>query len=142
MPAIKAMDRISTKWQRVTSGAGLEYEEGVRNPAKNWAVETSAANAAYKAGMQASLSNDSFLKGVQKAGQTKWQTNAIAKGPIRFAQGVSLGIDAYSAGFSPYHNLIRSINLPARGAKGDPKNINRVAVLAAALHDLKVKGAK
>ena len=142
MANIKSLERTSSKWQRVTSGASAEYAEGVANPSKDWQKETTLATAAYKDGMQKSLANDSFAKGVAKAGTAKWQANAIAKGPARYSQGVQLGIDAYSAGFRPYYDIIRSINLPARGSKGDPKNINRVAVLAAALHDAKVKGTK
>jgi hypothetical protein len=142
MAQIKTLERIGSKWQRVTAGAGAEYAEGVQNPSRDWAKETANANAAYKDGITRSLQNDSFAKGVAKAGTAKWQKNAVEKGPARYSQGVSLAVDDYAAGFRPYYDIIRSINLPVRGAKGDPKNINRVAVLAAALHDAKVKGVK
>lgn len=142
MAQIKSMDRIDAKWKRVTSAAGAEYAEGVQNPTKDWKTETAGANAAYKAGLNKSMANDSFLKGVNAAGSDKWQKNAIAKGPDRFMQGVSLAGDAYTQGFTPYRQVIASTSLPPRGAKGDPTNINRVAVLAKALHDKKVAGGK
>lgn len=142
MAQIKSLTRISDKWQRVTAGAGQEYAEGVANPTKDWKTETQAANAAYKAGLQKSMQNDSFVKGVVAAGSDKWQKNAIEKGTTRFAQGVGLAGDAYSKGFEPYRAVIAGTTLPARGAKGDPANINRVAVLATALHAKKVAGGK
>lgn len=142
MAQVKSLDRISSKWTRVTSAAAGEYEEGVRNPTKDWKTETAQANAAYKAGLQKSLQDDRFKKGVEAAGSQKWQDMAIAKGPSRFSQGVSLAGDAYSAGFAPYRQVIQALTLPPRGAKGDPANINRVAIVAKALHDKKVAGGK
>jgi len=142
MANIKPLDRINAKWQRVTAASGAEYEEGVKNPTRDWKTETLAANAAYKAGLQKSIAADSFAKGVSSAGTTKWQENAVNKGPSRFAQGVQLAVDAYSTGFAPYRQVIQSLTLPPRGAKGDPSNINRVAVVAKALHDKKLSGGK
>jgi hypothetical protein len=142
MANIKALDRINAKWQRVTAAAGAEYEEGVKNPTRDWKTETLQANAAYKAGLQKSIAADSFARGVSAAGTAKWQQGAIEKGPSRFAQGVSLAGDAYTAGFAPYRTVIQSLTLPPRGAKGDPGNINRVAVVAKALHDKKLQGGK
>lgn len=142
MANIKSMDRINAKWQRVTAGAGQEYAEGVANPKSDWKTETVGANASYKAGLQKSIANDSFKKGVEAAGTAKWQKNAMEKGPDRFMQGVGLAGDAYTSGFAPYRAVIAGTTLPARGAKGDPSNINRVAVLAKALHDKKLTGGK
>ena len=142
MADIKALDRINEKWQRVTSAAGAEYEEGVRNPRTDWKVATLKQNAAYKAGVQKSISLDSFAKGVEAVGTAKWQKNAIEKGPARFQQGVSLAGDAYTTGFAPYRQVISSLTLPPRGPKGDASNINRVAVVAKALHDKKLAGGK
>jgi hypothetical protein len=142
MAQIKTMTRIADKWQRVTSGAGQEYAEGVSNPTKDWKAETLASEKAYEAGLQKSIQNKSFGKGVSAAGSDKWQKNAIDKGTTRFAQGVSLSGDAYSKGFEPYRAVIQGTTLPPRGAKGDPANIQRVAVLATALHAKKVSGGK
>jgi len=142
MANIKPLGRIADKWTRVTSAAGAEYEEGVRNPTSDWGNETQKSNAAYKAGLQKSIAADSFLKGVVAAGTAKWQKNAIEKGPARFQQGVSLAGEAYSKGFQPFRDVIQSLTLPPRGPKGDPGNINRVSIVAKALHDKKVSGSK
>jgi hypothetical protein len=138
MATIKDMSRIGSKWKRVASGAQAEYEEGVRNPRTSWASATKAAESAYEAGLRASLSNKSFGKGVTKAGDAKWQAAAVNKGPSRFSEGVALSQDAYEAGFAPYREVIARTSLPERGAKGDPKNIERVKAIAAALHNAKI----
>lgn len=139
MANIKDMSRIADKWERVASGAGVEYEEGVRNPRADWATETSKAEGTYEQGIQNSISRKAFGKGVKKAGTSKWQENAISKGPGRYSQGVGLAKDAYEEGFAPYREVIARTVLPARGPKGDPKNLLRVAAIAKALHDEKLK---
>lgn len=139
MANIKAMDRITAKWKRVASGAAGEYEEGVRNPRADWATEAAKAEGAYEAGIRASITRKAFGKGIKSAGTAKWQHGALAKGPGRFSEGVALAEDAYEKGFAPYRAVIERTVLPDRGAKGDPKNIARVAAIAAALHDEKIK---
>ena len=144
MPPVKSRDRIKEKWARVTAGATEEYRIGVENPAKSWSKETANANDAYKAGIQASLANDSFKKGVERAGDSAWQKGAIEKGPSRFAEGVSLAEDKYADGFEPYRKVIEGTSLPARGRRGDPKNMNRSTILAKALHEKRkqIQGGK
>lgn len=139
MAEIKDLDASSKKWQRVSSGAAREYEEGVKNPRKDWADNTAASESAYEAGVTAAISRKSFGKGVSNAGTSKWQEGAISKGVPRWAQGISLAGDAYRAGFSPYREVIARTTLPVRGPKGDPRNIERVAILAKALHEEKLK---
>lgn len=134
---IKSTDRIKQKWARVTSGAGNEYLDGVTNPRSSWSAGASGAEKAYNAGVQAAITRGGFGKGVRKAGDKKWQDNAISKGPARFSQGVSLAEDSYAAGFAPYADTLKSLTLTPRGPKGDPANINRVAQVAKALNDKK-----
>ncbi len=140
MTQIKSLDRISKKWAEVTPQRQAEYIDGVQNPKADWASETSKANDSYKKGIQASLANDSFKKGVEKAGTSKWQEKTLSKGPSRWAQGVADSRSDYEAGFAPFREVIANTQLPPRGPKGDPANINRVAVLAKALHARKVAG--
>lgn len=133
------MDKISAKWARAASTATPEYLEGVQNPRKDWSTETQKSAPAYKAGITKSLQNDSFKKGVARAGTSKWQTNALSKGVDRWAAGIAGSQPAYEEGFAPYAQIISRIQLPPRGPKGDPNNIQRVAIIAKALNDEKVK---
>jgi len=139
MAKIKDNARISAKWKRRAEGAGAEYEEGVRNPREDWAQATAASEPAYEQGVQQSISRKAYGKGVRKAGTAKWQENALAKGPTRYANGISLSQNAYEEGFAPFRQTIASVNLPPRGPKGDPKNIARVTAIAKALHAKKIE---
>jgi hypothetical protein len=138
MPVIKDLSKISAKWTRVTAGATQEYTEGIQNPRTDWATATAKAEASYEKGIQASIARKSFGKGVKAAGSTKWAEGAITKGPMRYSQGVGLATALYEKGFAPFRETIANTTLPARGPKGDPANIQRVAVMAKALHDKKL----
>lgn len=139
MANIKPLDRTATKWARVSSGAQQEYLEGVQNPRADWETETRAAEKTYEQGIQNSLSRKAFGKGVAKAGTAKWQERATTLGPARYSTGVQAAQNAYREGFAPYREVIQNLQLPARGPKGDPSNIQRVAAVAKALHDKKLQ---
>jgi len=138
MAAIKPLARISNKWLSKSQGATQEYTEGVQNPRRSWAKATADAETAYEQGVQGAIARKSFGKGVIAAGDEKWQTNAVSKGPARFASGVALAQTSYEKGFEPYRTVIEQTVLPARGPKGDPKNIDRVRVIADNLHKAKI----
>lgn len=137
---IRPVSDIAEKWVRRASGATEEYASGVENPKKDWATEAKNAEGAYKAGVVAAANAGRFGKGVAKAGTEKWKKGATEKGTARFGPGVSIGKDNYGAGFGPYASVIAGVTLPPRGPKGDPRNIERVRVIAAALRAKKVSG--
>ena len=138
MPQIKSLDRITNKWKTVTPQRQAEYVDGVQNPRKDWEQETSRAEVNYERGVQASIAAKSFGAGVRNAGTAKWQEKTIQKGPSRWAEGVALSAEDYKRGFAPFAEVIANTNLPERKPTGDPSNIQRVAVLAKALHDKKL----
>lgn len=139
MAAIKPLDAISKKYSRVAGQSGESYAEGIRNPKASWAAQTLAAAGNYNAGVQAAIGRKAFEGGVRKAGDAKWQENAEVKGPSRYTQGVQLAEDAYAVGFQPYREVIQQLQLPKRGPKGDPGNINRVSAVANALYKKKIE---
>ena len=61
----------------------------------------------------------------------------MEKGPARFAQGVQIAQPAYQEGVAKYLQVISATALPPRGPKGDPRNLQRVSVLATALRKAK-----
>jgi len=138
MANVKSLDRISNKWSRASQSAQTEYTEGVKNPRRSWADATAKAEQSYNQGVQAAIARNAFSSGVKKAGDTKWQQNAVEKGPDRWAQGVRLAQNTYEQGFAPYRDAIEKITLPPRGPKGDPKNIDRVRIVAETLHKTKI----
>jgi len=137
MPLVRPISKVAEKWGTVTPQRAPQYEEGVKSPLKDWAKQTAAANDAYKAGVQAAVQKDMFAKGVAKAGTAKWQAKAAALGPRRFSEGVAMSAPDYEKGFAPYRDVIEKTTLPPRFAKGDPRNIDRVRTMAAALAEAK-----
>ncbi len=138
MPPVKSLARSSAKWARQSAAATPEYETGVRTTDKDWAQLTAAASENYATGVQAAIADDRFAKGVTNAGTDKWLKNTLAKGPARWAEGIRISTAAYERGFAPFRQVIENTNLPARGPKGSSQNIERVRVMAEALHAAKL----
>lgn len=138
MAAIKDLSAIREKWGRVTPQRVPDYEAGVRNPRKDWATSTGQAEDRWKTAIAEASRQGRFGKGVSKAGTPGWQEKTISKGVNRWPEGVQIGVDDYERGFSPYRDEIERTKLPPRFAAGDPRNIQRVAKLADALHKKKI----
>jgi len=139
MPAVKALDRISRKWIRQSEASAPEYKFGVENPKVDWAAATKAAEGNYKSGVIKAANEGRFGKGVVKAGTAKWQRNAASKGADRWPAGIANAQADYESGFAPFRETLVNLVLPDRGPKGDPKNIQRVAAVAKALHEKKLE---
>jgi hypothetical protein len=133
MAEIKDTSRIAAKWARVAPQRQQDYADGVNQPRRDWAAAAAAAQDTHTAAMQRAATNKSFSKGVRSAGTAKWQSRAAAKGPNRFAEGVAIAQPDYQAAVQPYFDTIARTTLPPRFPKGDPRNLERTKVIAAAL---------
>lgn len=139
MPDIPPIAEIAEKFERVTPGRVPDYTAGVQHPRRDWGDATVAAAGVYTEAMTAALAAGRFALGVTKAGTRKWQEKTISKGPTRWAQGVRMaGVD-FARGFQPYRDEIERIVLPPRGPRGDARNLERVRIIAEALHALKLR---
>lgn len=137
---IKSTADIAAKFQDVTPGRTSQYRDGVSNPKKSWETETKAAEGNYKTAVTKAAAEGRFGRGVAKAGDSKWQARTLLVGPGRFAEGVATAGPAYADGFGPYRDVIAGTTLPPRGPTGDPRNIDRVRVIAENLHKKKLAG--
>lgn len=144
MPPIKNLQTIAAKWAVVAGRSGDAYQQGVEEPRRDWKAGALNGNSNYKAAVQAAVTRDSFKSGVERSSTAEWRRGAIDKGVPRYQAGVLLSADKYEKGFAPYAAIIAATNLPDRRPKGDPNNIQRVSIMAKALHDakLKIMGAK
>ncbi len=133
MADIKSTDRIAEKWARVTPQRTQDYTDGINSPRRDYAQAAAAAEGTYKDAVTKAANSGQYGKGVRAAGTAKWQNRARAKGPQRFSEGVQIAQPDYQAGFQPYAEVIKSTTLPARFPKGDPRNLQRVTVIATAL---------
>jgi len=139
MPAIRSLDFVVRKYERVTPLKEEEYRYGVETPKQDWETETAAANTAWKEGTGAAIREDRFLKGVRKAKTAKWKKRAMVRGVPRYRLGVEDGIEDFRTGFAPFHEVIRTTTLPVKFMKGDPRNIERVREMAMALRRKKLE---
>ncbi|MBA7530955.1 hypothetical protein ES705_23166 [subsurface metagenome] len=136
---IKSIAAIAEKWERVTPLRSQDYLEGVRTTRKDWEAETVAAAENYAIGVTQAIAENRFERGVAKAGTEKWRRNSVEKGGTRWGQGVRMAGPEYARGFAPYRDELEAIDLPPRGPRGDPRNIERVRVIAERLHALKLR---
>lgn len=134
----KTPGQAAAKWSERAGAAASDYAEGVQNPKEDWKTATVAAAESYKQGVQKSITEGRFAKGVNRAGSQKQINNSISKGVARFSQGVSIAQNDYEENVAPFLEVIERTQLPPRGPKGDPNNINRVSKIAAALHQAKL----
>lgn len=133
MANVKSATASAEKWARVTPMRAEDYKLGIQNPRTPWAAAAKAAESRYTTGITEANARGAYGKGVTAAGDQRWQSKSLSKGPTRFAEGVQLSGPDYQTGVQPFLDVIAATQLPPRFAKGDPRNIERVRVMATAL---------
>lgn len=95
--AKKTADQIAEKYTRGVAGAGADYAAGVQNPTRSWTQAALAGQKRWSAGIQAAIQNGSYGRGVQAAGDQKWQQGALNKGAQRYQSAATEAGQAYQA---------------------------------------------
>lgn len=136
---VKDLNLAAKKFATNASAGSGNYATGVQNN-QTWAQNAEAAAPTWAAGVNAAAANGRFAKGVGKAGQAKWQQNAVSKGQPRFQQAVSTpaAMQNWQTGFQPYAAVIAGITKPPKGVRGSPGNYQIVQQIGDALHKAKV----
>jgi len=139
MPAatVRPAAMVADKWKRRASSATQEYTEGVNSTTRSWEAAATAAEGAYKAGVQDAANRGAFGLGVKRRGNDGWKRAALDKGSQRFGPGVETAQAEYASRVGPYLDVISRTDLPARGPAGAPGNLQRVAAIATALRAAK-----
>lgn len=138
-PKVPPITDVAAKFARRAQSAGPEYEAGVRNPSVPWAAASIAAQPSYEAGVTQAIGRKAYGKGVQGAGDGRWQRGAVEKGPARYSQGVQLAEGDYAQRMAPVLDVIARTDLPARGPRGSAQNLQRMTPIPQALAALKRK---
>lgn len=138
MAEVKDTEQIAEKWARVTPQRTEDYAQGIQNPRRDWKGSTVAAASSWGQAVSQAVTDKRFEKGVAKAGSEKWQSKAASKGTERWGPGVSGSRGDYEEGFAPFREAIARVVLPPRFPAGDPRNIERVRVIASALRKAKL----
>jgi len=92
----KSADQIIEKYQRGVAGAAGDYAAGVQAPSRPWAAATQAGAKRWASGVQKAIQENTFQKGVSKAGDAKWQENALNKGAQRYAAAAGEAATEYA----------------------------------------------
>lgn len=138
MPATKSIQTTVDKWRSRSAVATQDYAAGVTRSGVDWQGPTLAAADAYAVGVQEAIGQGRFARGVQAAGNSRWQNRAREVGSQRFGPGVAASVDRYQQGFAPFLNTIAGITLPPRGPRGSAGNLQRVQLIADALHQQRI----
>jgi len=133
----KVRKGAADRWVQRASIAGEDYRAGVMDPRRDWQEATRAARDAWRQGIQQAMTEGRWERGVSQVSSQEWAQRAASLGAERYAPGVQASQNIYAARVAPYLQAIESLTLPPRGPKGDPRNIERVRVIAQTLHQLK-----
>lgn len=130
---VKSGAEIAAKWSRVSAQRDGDYRDGVSDPGVEWSRNAAAAEQTYADGVQEAIGRGAFGKGVQAAGDEKWRRKTTEVGTQRWAPGIRAATSDFEKGFEPFREALERVDLPPRRPRGDPQNIERVAVVARAL---------
>lgn len=137
--AIKDVGSLATKYSQRAQAAAPDYKSGVMAPRRSQSASAIAAAGTWAQAVQQAATNGSYQKGLTKSGDAKWQTNASTLGASRYPQGVAAASSAWANGVTPYLQTLSNLNLPPRGVRGSPQNIQRVQAVNDALAKAKAQ---
>lgn len=124
----------SEKWASRAAASSAEFAQNASSAASEWESNAIAAASNYKAAVTAGNIEQRFAGGIRRSGAARYADRVQSVGATRYSQGVSEGQGQYAARVTPFYQVIASTQLPARKPRGDAANLQRVAVLADALH--------
>ena len=134
---VKSSADIAAKWSRVSAQRDADYKDGVSDPGVEWARAASAAEETYVQGVTEAAARGAFGKGIAKAGDDKWRRKTVEVGTTRWSPGIRAAVQDFEKGFEPFRDALERIDLPPRAPRGDPRNLERVAVVARALAEVR-----
>jgi hypothetical protein len=137
--AIKVKDTASIA-QKFIARAGAatgDYKAGVQGAGQDWQTNTQNSEGNWEQGTQQAIADKRFQKGVSAAGSAKYTSRAVNLGSTRYAPGVAASGDDYAKGVQPYLDKLKSLDLPPKGPRRSPQNMQRANAVAVALGALK-----
>lgn len=135
---VKDISKSAAKFVARAGVAGPDYAAGVQAAGTSQYDGAIAAKDSWGAGVTAAVANNSFVKGLTKAGPQKWSQMATTKGAKNYAPGVAAAQSAYVNGVTPFFNVLQNLTLSQRFPRGDPRNQQRSVDVQQALHKARV----
>ena len=136
----KSARAIAQKWARVTPTRLTDYEEGVRNPKRDWEKSALDSEENYRKSLTASFARNARPAGIKQCGTTGQQAATIEKGLVRWPEGVAGAEDKMSDGMEMVVRAIESVKERPKFPKGDPRNLEIVKDITQAIHKAKIAG--
>jgi hypothetical protein len=130
---VKSAADVVAKWVDVTPGRTAYYEKFAVPAGGDWEAGATAAAGTYKAGISVADIEGRYRGGVKRVGAEKYSRKVRDVGVARFGPGVTAARADYDKGVTPFLDEIAKLTLPPRAPRGDPRNLERVAVIAKAL---------
>jgi len=135
----KSAAEIARRFVKHAPGRIDNFEEGVKNPRRDWMAETAAAEDNYEKGVEAGIKRKAFGKGVKKAGTAKQQAKTLLN-LKRWAEGIENAEETMRLAMESVVRVLEATKLPPRYSKGDPRNYERSKVVGTALRKAKEEG--
>jgi hypothetical protein len=132
---IKDVNTLAAKFSTRAAAAQGDYKTGVMTTTKSQSNNAIAAKDVWAQAVAKAVADGRYAKGLQKAGDAKWQANASSVGAQRYPQGVQAAGPAWAAGVTPYFTALQGLSLPPRQVKG--QNIARVQAVDDLLQKVK-----
>ncbi len=135
---VKTAAAIAAKWARVTVNRVQDYEDGVRNPRRDWAKNAIDAEDNYQAALKESFTRKARVKGITKVGTAGQQAATIEKGIPRWPEGVRVAQPKMEEGMGFVVRAIASVKERPKYPKGDIRNLEIVKDITQAVHKAKI----
>jgi len=130
---------IARRFVAYAPGSSDRYEDGVRNPGKDWEKETSEAEGNYEEGIKKAISRKAFGKGVKKCGTARQKEKTI-RNLSRWSEGIQGAEADMATAMESVVTVMRAIKLPPSYPKGDDRNYARNKAVGVALRKAKEEG--
>lgn len=129
--AIKDTSTLAAKFVKRAQAATTDLQNGLQNPRRSQTAEAIAAVPRWTQAVSSPDASKRLATNLQKAGDGKWQANAIRKGVTegRYSAGVGSAGPDWAAGTEPMLNALRNLTLPEKGLRRSPQNLQRVAAV-------------
>ena len=135
---VKTAAAIAAKWARVTVNRVQDYEDGVRNPRKDWAKGAIDAEDRYQESLKQSFTRNARVKGITRVGTAGQQQATIEKGIPRWPEGVRVAQPKMESGMDFVVRAIASVKERPKFTKGDPRNLEIVKDITQSIHKAKI----
>ncbi len=131
---VPSASSTADKWAEVTPGRQKFYATNAPAAASEWEANAKAASKTFIAGVTAGGVERRYSGGIAKAGAAKYARKVTDVGAGRFSSGVSAAKQDFQGGVDPFLAELGTIDVPARGIRGDPTNLQRVSKIATELN--------